>query len=124
MRGIRLQMGKISIFISHCQEDEDFCRVLVSSLRSVDADVWYDEHNLETGQLIDTIQYEIERRPVFIIILSRAAFQSRWVRREAKWAYELADRDPARIILPVTAKPIDRKDFSGEVGWLFLADFK
>jgi tetratricopeptide (TPR) repeat protein len=40
------------------------------------------------------------------------------------WAYELADRDPTRIILPITAGPIERIDFSAKNEWLFLHDFK
>jgi hypothetical protein len=46
------------------------------------------------------------------------------VRREASWAYELLDRDPTHVILPVTAGPIDRDDFSGASGWLFFGEFK
>ena len=92
-------MSAMPVFVSHCQEDASCCRQLVSALRSAGADVWYDEHNLGTGQLMDVIQRELGRRPVFLVILSKAAFASRWVERETMWAYELADRDPSRIIL-------------------------
>ena len=32
------------------------------------------------------------------------------------WAYEMTDRDPSRVILPVTAGPIERDDFSPQNG--------
>ncbi|MGH2485179.1 MAG: hypothetical protein ACRDHE_04105, partial [Ktedonobacterales bacterium] len=47
-----------------------------------------------------------------------------WVKRETTWAFELTDRDTSRLILPVTAGQIERGDFSGASGWLFLHDFK
>lgn len=115
---------QLRVFVSHCHEDGDFCRTLVAALREAGADVWYDEHNLSTGQLRDVIQREMGRRPIFVPILSKAAFASRWVKREAVWADELLERDPKRVILPVTAGPIARNDFDPEAGWLFLHDFK
>ena len=114
----------LPIFVSHSHEDSAFCRALVDALRGAGADVWYDEHNLESGQLLDVIQRELGRRKIFILILSKHAFGSKWVRRETGWAYNLFDRDPTRVILPVTAGAIERDDFSPEQGWLFLEDFK
>jgi len=117
-------MSTMRIFVSHSHEDDAFCRALVQGLRRAGADVWYDEHNLGSGQLMTVIQRELGSRPVFVVILTKATFASRWVRRETLWAYELGDRDPSRIILPVTAGPIARSDFSAENEWLFLHDFK
>jgi hypothetical protein len=112
------------VFVSHSHEDDAFCRTLVDGLKRAGADVWYDEHNLGSGQLMSVIRRELGSRPVFLVILTKATFASRWVKRETQWAYELADRDPSRIILPVTAGPIERSDFSAENEWLFLYDFK
>jgi tetratricopeptide (TPR) repeat protein len=117
-------MAQMQVFVSHSHEDDAFCRAVVEGLRGAGADVWYDEHNLGSGQLMEVIQRELGRRPVVLLILSKAAFASRWVRREIVWAYELLDRDPSRLLLPVTAGPIARDDFSPEAGWLFLHDFK
>ena len=117
-------MAQMQVFVSHSHEDDAFCRAIVVGLRDAGADVWYDEHNLGSGQLMELIQRELGRRPVVILILSKAAFASRWVRREITWAYELLDRDPSHLLLPVTAGPIARDDFSPENGWLFLHDFK
>lgn len=117
-------MAQMQVFVSHSHEDDAFCRAVVAGLRGAGADVWYDEHNLGSGQLMEVIQRELGRRPVVILILSKAAFASRWVHHEMVWAYELLDRDPSRLLLPVTASPIAREDFSPETGWLFLHDFK
>ncbi|HEX8732929.1 MAG TPA: toll/interleukin-1 receptor domain-containing protein [Ktedonobacterales bacterium] len=117
-------MAQMRVFVSHSHEDGDYCHAVVAGLRDAGADVWYDEHNLGSGQLMEVIQRELGRRPIVIVILSQSAFASRWVRREVLWAYELLDRDPARLLIPVTAGAIARDDFNPETGWLFLHEFK
>jgi hypothetical protein len=52
--------------------------------------VWYDEHNLGAGQLLEEIQRELNARPVFVVLLSPDALASKWVQRECKWAYTVA----------------------------------
>jgi tetratricopeptide (TPR) repeat protein len=84
--------------------------------------VWYDEHNLGAGQLLEEIQREVQARPVFVVLLSKNAFAAPWVRRETTWAFNLANREPNRLILPITVGAIEPSDFNGQ--WLFLEDFK
>ncbi|MGH2517205.1 MAG: toll/interleukin-1 receptor domain-containing protein, partial [Ktedonobacterales bacterium] len=95
-------MATINIFVSHSHQDNDFCLRIVQALREAGADVWFDEDQLSSGQILDVVQRELDRRPICIVILSKAAFASNWVQREAKWAYELTDSDPTRVILPIT----------------------
>lgn len=115
---------QLRVFVSHSYQDDDFCREIVTALRDAGSDVWYDEHNMGPGSLMDVIMRELGSRPIFVLILSKAAIASRWVKREAGWAYELYDREPERVILPVTAEQLERNDFSPNNGWLFLHDFK
>lgn len=114
-------MNQPRIFVSHSHDDNAFCDALVKSLRRAGADVWYDEHNLGAGHLLNEIQRELLSRPTFLVILSKAAFRSAWVLRECQWAYRLYMREPNRIILPITAQAIEEMDFNT---WLFLEDFK
>ena len=67
------------IFISHSHQDTAFCQALVRALRDAGADVWYDEHNLGSGELMSVIQRELGIRPIFIVILSKHALASKWV---------------------------------------------
>jgi Flp pilus assembly protein TadD len=112
-------MAQMRIFVSHSHEDDTFCRALVEGLRQAGADVWYDEHNLGSGQLLDTIEVELRERPVFVLVLSPAALASPWVRDETKWAFTRLRRDPSRILLPVLAAIVEEDTI-----WLFLQDFK
>lgn len=104
-------MSQMMVFVSHAHEDEAFCRELVDALRKAEADVWYDEHNLHPGVLRNEIMRELANRPVFVVVLSKAAFASEWVRDECEWAYNLFKRKPDRLLLPVVAAPYDQDDF-------------
>jgi tetratricopeptide (TPR) repeat protein len=112
-------MAQMRIFVSHSHEDDVFCRALVIGLRRAGADVWYDERNLGSGQLIDKIEVELRERPIFVVVLSPAALKSQWVRNETKWAFQRLQNDPSRVLLPVLAADINEQDI-----WLFLQDFK
>ena len=115
---------QLRVFVSHSHQDNAFCHAIVAALRDAGADVWYDEHNLGWGELHEVIQRELGRRAIFVLILSKHAFTSPWVKRETGWAYKLYSREHTRVILPVTAGRIEATDFDPEIGWLFLDDFK
>jgi tetratricopeptide (TPR) repeat protein len=115
---------QLRVFVSHASEDSAFCHTVVAALRGAGADVWYDEHNMGSGRLADEILRELGRRAIFVVILSKHAFASRWVKRETDWAEELKERDPSRAILPVTAGQIERDDFGTENGWLAYYSYK
>lgn len=114
-------MSQMHIFVSHSSKDNDFCRELVGALREAGADVWYDENDLGAGHLRKVINDQLVSRPVFVVILSKAAFSSEWVTRECEWAFNLYSREPERVILPVIAQQIDKSDFNA---WLFMESFK
>lgn len=96
--------------------------MLVKGLRDAGADVWYDEHNLGAAHLFDEIQKQITARPTFLVVMSKAALASEWVRQECQWAFQLRTRESHRIIVPVTAQPISPSDFNGQ--WLFMESFR
>jgi tetratricopeptide (TPR) repeat protein len=104
-------MTEMRIFVSHSSQDNAFCAALVTALRNAGADVWFDQDNLGAGELLDYISLELISRPVFIVILSKPAFASKWVRDECQWAYLRAEREPTRLLLPVVAQPIESSDF-------------
>lgn len=93
----------------------------MKALRGAGADVWYDEESLGAGHLLDAINRELGSRAVFIVVLSKAAFASHWVTQECQWAFNLYSREPERVIIPVTAQPIEPSDFNA---WLFMESFK
>jgi len=101
----------MDIFVSHSSEDSEFCDTFVSALRKTGADVWYDVENLGAGVLRTEIMRELSERHTFIVVLSPTALHSRWVQDECEWAYNLLQREPHRIFVPVTARTYDPHDF-------------
>ena len=102
---------QLRVFVSHASEDRAFCDALVRALIGAGADVWYDERNLGSGVLRREIMRELSARPVFLVVLSKAAFVSSWVQDECEWAYNLYRRKPERLMLPVVGAPYDPGDF-------------
>jgi tetratricopeptide (TPR) repeat protein len=112
---------QMQVFLSHSSADAPFANTLVVALRGAGADVWIDDSHLGTGQLLEEITRQLATRPVFVVVLSKAAFASEWVRRECTWAFNLYGRQKNRLILPVVAEPLDPDDFNL---MLFLEDFR
>ncbi len=110
-------MAQMRVFLSHSSTDRDFADALAKALRDAGADVWYDESHLGTGQLLREISRQLAQRPVFVVVLSKAAFASEWVPRECEWAYNLYAAESNRIILPIVAEPIETSDWY-EMLWL------
>lgn len=114
-------MAQLKIFLCHSSADRQVAVQIVTALRHAGADVWYDEHNLGAGQLLGEIQRELSSRPVVLLLISKAALASKWVRREMEWAYNLYSRDPIRVILPIIVEKVAPHDFDQ---WLFIEDFR
>jgi tetratricopeptide (TPR) repeat protein len=114
-------MCQLKVFVSHSSSDNLYAEALVDALREAGADVWCDNYSLDAGQLLDDIQRELHDRLAFVVVLSRAALDSPWVGQECKWAYNLYNREPQRILLSVVASTIEPSDFSA---MLFLNEFK
>ena len=112
--------NQLCIFVSHSSSDNAFCGALVDALRATGADVWYDQHNLRGGQLLDTIVRELKTRPIFIVIVSEDAFTSEWVPKECRWAWGYYLRDPARLILLVVVRPVQQSHWDN---FPYLDDF-
>ena len=111
----------VEVFVSHTSADDAFGRKLVAALRAAGADVWYDEHEMPgTTTLMDELGRQIRRRRFFVLILSRSALASTWVKREAAIAFRHWSDDQIPIILTVTAGPLAQSDF--RESWEFLAD--
>jgi len=112
------EQQRVKAFVSHAHEDSAWCNMFVAALRQAGVDVWYDEHNLGYGRLMDEIERELRHRRVFLVILSPAAVASSWVRREVHAAMSLHDADPERIILPIISQPCEVPLLWSEYRWL------
>lgn len=84
------------VFISYSRQNTDYAERLVDSLKAHGFDVWID-HRIEYGvNWSSEIFTAIRECAAFIVIMSPASHESKWVRREVAYADEIA-----RPIFPI-----------------------
>jgi hypothetical protein len=114
--------SRLRAFVSHSHDDAAWCHAFVAALREAGIDLWYDEHNLGYGRLMDEIERELRSRPIFMAVLSPSAVASAWVRREVHAAIRLHDADPMRVVLPVIAVQCELPLLWGDYKWIGSPD--
>ena len=75
------------LFISHSSQDDQLVRELQQALGDLELDVWIDSRQLRGGDLLETeIKKAINAASAYAVIVSPAAFQSKWVGKELRHA--------------------------------------
>jgi hypothetical protein len=83
-------------FLSHSSVNTETARRIARSLAAADLNVWIDRSNLRVGSLLRSeLQQAISRSRVFVLLWSRAARHSPWVKAELLTAFH-----SNRFILP------------------------
>jgi tetratricopeptide (TPR) repeat protein len=78
------------VFISHSTDDDAVVRELQTALADLGVQVWIDSRQLRGGdRLWPEVQRAIEASSAFVVLVSPAALQSRWVGKELKLALHL-----------------------------------
>jgi hypothetical protein len=101
------------LFISHSSEDNTLGWRLAADLRAAfggDEDlVWYDSAGgLQGGDAWwRHIVAELTARPIFVVLLSRAAMASKWVLDELDLAWHQRNSATSKAIIPVLLEPCD-----------------
>jgi TIR domain len=117
------------IFISHSSRDDQFAATLrerlIGALRQQGADAWLDERRLGPG---DRWRHEIYRGLVncygAVLLLSPAALESPWVRKEATiLSFRGALRDRLRVV-PVLLGGVTRADVEAAFPALYLSELE
>jgi uncharacterized protein YjbI with pentapeptide repeats len=89
-----------SCFISYAHADAPFVDALTDQLRKAGIGFWRDAVSLRVGEPFEVgIAQAIGRFDRFLVVLSAAALQSQWVRKEAELAWNLRREDIVPIRL-------------------------
>ena len=89
------------VFISYSRSDMEFVRRLAADLQRAGLDVWWDLSDIQGSDVWERkIEEGLGSSQYFIVILTPASLESRWVRRE----YLSADKKELKII-PLRLKP-------------------
>ena len=89
------------VFISYSRNDMEFVQRLATDLESAGFDVWWDLTDIQGSDVWERrIEEGLRTSQYFIVVLTPASLESRWVRRE----YLSADNSGIKII-PLKLKP-------------------
>jgi len=104
------------VFISHSHEDSAFCHQLVRTLRVAlggDDVVWMDETGLTGGvKWWNDICDNIQKRPVFVVVVSPDSMRSNWVRDEIELAWQYKNNAPGgKTIIPIMYRTAKMHDY-------------
>lgn len=107
-------MPRPTIFVSHSHLDNTWCHEFVDALKTFGLDCWFDEKGLSGGAVwLKTIEDELQRRDIFLIVLSPVAWQSEWVQQEIMLALTTK-----RHIIPVLHQPTQVSGFITSYQWV------
>ena len=81
------------VFLSHSSVDKPRVARLAERLQAAGFRVWFDRPNIDNGEdIVTAIEQGLERSRVLVLCMTKAAFESEWVRLERNTA---TFRDPA-----------------------------
>jgi hypothetical protein len=106
------------IFLSHSNKDDEFVRKLARDLSHEYINVWFDDDSLDVGDRLSIILSKIKEADSFVVVISRAAQKSDWVKREVELAKNVKKR-----ILPVLIEDIE-EGWGRNLNQLVVADFR
>lgn len=110
------------VFLSHAHQDKDFASSLAETLRHHGVPVWYSQTNvLAAQQWHDEIGAALQRCDWFAVILSPAAVESKWVKREL--LYALLENQYDNRVIPLLYKPCNYKELAWDLRSIQMVDF-
>ena len=115
------------IFISYARPTAKLTRMIASALTANGCSVWFDEALPGHRPYADVIQEKLEEAKAVVVIWSREAAQSQWVRSEANRARERGTLVQLRSddsVLPMPFDQIQCLDFRGWRGDLQSQSWK
>jgi len=90
-----------TLFISHSSQDDAFVRELRQTLADHDISAWIDSRELLPGGLLDQgIKKAIHDSSAFVVVVSPAGLQSKWVGKELRYALQI-QKERGREMFPV-----------------------
>ena len=109
------------IFISHQNADKDTARLIANSLKKENFRVWFDEFEIVVGDsIIESVEEGIGKSDFFLILLSKSATQSKWVRKEYEVANSFILSGEKMKVLPVLLEECDIPSFLRPIAYADL----
>ncbi len=102
-------------FISHSSHNQHFVEILCHDLRKAGVSCWYADESLYPGERFPaSIAKTIQSREKVLVVLSKHALKSDWVRREVELAQQKESKRKKDVLVPIR---LDNAIESTEVNW-------
>jgi small GTP-binding protein len=102
---------KYDVFISHSSEDEPAVRELAERLKRDGLRVWFDEWEIQLGDLISLkIEEGLEQSRTLVLVMSANALASEWVKLERHTALFRDPTNQQRRFIPLRLDDAEIKD--------------
>ncbi len=99
------------IFISHSSSDKNFASLVVGRLRDNTTEPWIDhEHIISGDDIFQRIGDALDAMDLFIVLISKKALDSGWVREEVERAKQLEIEDKRSLIMPFIIDDTSRRE--------------
>ena len=105
------------VFVSYARSDAKDAAVTATALRKGGSTVWNDEQLPAHRAYADVISTELEKARAVLVLWSKAATESHWVRSEANRARELGKLVQARLDDARLPMPFDQIQCADLRGW-------
>ncbi|MBN1508653.1 MAG: toll/interleukin-1 receptor domain-containing protein [Sedimentisphaerales bacterium] len=95
----------MKVFISYAHEDKEIAKRLVRQLEDAGLEVWDDSSILPGDNWAEKISQALKESQAMVVLVSAAALDSEWVRREIDFA--LGTKEYRGRLIPVFVGPRD-----------------
>jgi tetratricopeptide (TPR) repeat protein len=102
-------MAKPKVFVSHSSLDADFASRLVDDLNRAGTKAWMDSNDLGAGNFQQRISEALADCEWFLLVLTRNALASQWVRQEVDAANRLKNWGKLHDLIFVKAGNVDHE---------------
>jgi hypothetical protein len=116
-----MAVAQTRVFISHSTRNAAFADRLVERLRDHYITTWYAPRHMPGGYFAENIRQALSECDWFLVILSRDALESDWVKQETDQAMD--DRRYYNRVIPVLAEPCEWKRLHEHIGRYQLFDY-
>jgi|GEM_PF-2065421 tetratricopeptide (TPR) repeat protein len=100
-------MTKPKIFVSHSSKDVAFALKLVRDLNAAGAQAWMDSNDLGAGNFQQHIDEALAGCEWLLLVLTRNALSSEWVRQEVYAANRLKNQGQINELIFIKAEEVD-----------------
>jgi hypothetical protein len=99
-------MAQPKVFVSHSSDDTPFATKLVADLCAAGAHAWLDTNDLGAGNFQERISAALDECDWFVLVLTRNALASTWVRQETHAANALVHSGEIKNMIFIKAGPV------------------